>query len=125
MSASANTPNKQIVVRYMRARATKDLEALDSILATGFSHEMRGDQQDREGLLNEVTAFPLVDSEIEFDALVEEADQVACRYRWRGRTPEGKPIAFTGLFIANLRSGQLVSGWGEFDARFLRELAQG
>lgn len=124
MSASANTPNKQIVVRYMRARATKDLEALDSILATGFSHEMRGDQQDREGLLNEVTAFPLVDSEIEFDALVEEADQVACRYRWRGRTPEGKPIAFTGLFIANLRNGQLTSGWGEFDARFLRELAR-
>jgi predicted ester cyclase len=121
----ADTPNKQAVVDYLRARQTRDLDLLDRVVADDFSHEMLGETQDRAGLFAEVEGLPFANGRFEVDALVEEADRVACRYRFSAETPSGRPVSFTGMFIATMRDGQLASGWGEYDAgRLRRQLAE-
>lgn len=108
--------NKQAVREYLRARESKDLAALDRVVTPDFHHQMLGREQDREGLFEEVRTFPFSDCRFEIDALVEEADHVACRYRFSGNAPSGQPVEFTGMFIAQMRDGLLASGWGEYDA---------
>lgn len=108
--------NKQAVREYLRARETCDLQALDRVLTPDFRHEMLGREQDRAGLFEEVASFPFSDQRFHVDALVEEGDQVACRYRLRGTAPSGKSVEFSGMFIAQMSDGRLASGWGEYDA---------
>ena len=115
-----DSPGKRVVLDYLLARQTQDLELLDRVLASDFSHEMLGERQDRASLFEEVERLPFVDARFEVHALVEEGDQVACRYRFSAQTRGGRPVAFTGLFIATIRDGQLASGWGEYDAARLR-----
>lgn len=114
---ASDSVNKRAVSDYLRARATKDLDLLDRVVAPGFRHEMLGREQDRAALFEEVAHFPFSEADFEIDALVEEGDRVACRYRFRGRAPSGRPAEFTGMFIAVVRDGQLISGWGEYDAQ--------
>jgi ketosteroid isomerase-like protein len=112
----AGSANKQVVLDYLAARESRDLGLLDRLVAEDFHHEMLGRRQDREGLFEEVAALPFASGTHEVDALVEEGDRVACRYRFRGTTLAGAPIEFTGMFIAVLRDGRLATGWGEYDA---------
>jgi predicted ester cyclase len=116
----AGSPGKRVVLDYLRARQTRDLQLLDRVVTSDFSHEMMGERQDRASLFAEVESLPFVDARFEVDALVEEGDQVACRYRFFAETSAGRPIAFSGMFIATLRDGRLASGWGEYDAARLR-----
>jgi predicted ester cyclase len=121
----AGSPGKRAVLDYLRARQTRDLQLLDRVVTSDFSHEMNGERQDRASLFAEVERLPFVDARFEVDALVEEGDQVACRYRFFAETSARHPIVFSGMFIATLRDGQLASGWGEYDtARLRRQLDQ-
>jgi predicted ester cyclase len=114
----AGSANKQVVLDDLAAREARDLDQLDRLVAEDFHHEMLGRRQDREGLFEEVAALPFASGAHEVDALVEEGDHVACRYRFRGTTLAGAPVGvgFTGMFIAVLRDGRLATGWGEYDA---------
>jgi predicted ester cyclase len=86
---------------------------------------MLGERQDRDGLFAEVESLPFMNGSFEVDTLVEEANHVACRYRFFADGPGGHSIAFSGMFIAVMRDGQLTSGWGEYDAtRVRRQLAR-
>lgn len=125
MTARADSPNTKVVLDYLRARETRDLELLDRVVSADFSHEMLGKRQDRAALFAEIERLPFVNGRHEIDALVEEDDQVACRYRFHAETSAGDPIAFTGMFIAVMSDGRLAAGWGEYDAgRIRRQLAQ-
>jgi predicted ester cyclase len=109
--------NKQAVRDYLLARATKDLDLLAAVVTDDFHHEMLGVPQDRAGLFDEVASVPFRDGHFDIETLVEESDQVACRYRFTGVSDTEKPVSFTGLFIVSMRDGRLASGWGEYDSR--------
>ncbi len=114
---ASESVNKRAVRDYLRARETRDLDPLDNVVAPSFRHEMLGREQDRAGLFHEVANFPFSEATFEIDALVEKDDRVACRYRFRGKAPNGQPAAFSGMFIAVLNNGQLISGWGSTTPR--------
>lgn len=115
--AAAPSANKAAVLEYLHALEAKDVERLGAVLAPAFSHEMLGESQDRDGLLEEIQHSPFETMTYDVDSLVQEGDQVACRYRFSGTTHSGQAVQFSGMFIALLASGKLVSGWGEYDAR--------
>jgi predicted ester cyclase len=136
MSATSS-PNKDAVLAYLRAREMADLDLLANAVSDDFHHIMNGRDQDRADLFAEVAGAPFTGT-FQVDALVEEDDMVACRYRFegthtgplpigRGRVIEarGAPVSYTGMFIAVIRDGRLASGWGEYDsASILRQTAR-
>ena len=116
----AGSPGKRVVLDYLRAGQTRDLQLLDRVVISDFSHERIGERQDRASLFAAVEGLPFVDARFEVDALVEEGDQVACRYRFFAETSAGRPVAFSAIINATLRDGRPASGWGEYDATRLR-----
>lgn len=82
----ADSPGKRVVLDYLLARQMQDLQLLDRVLTCDFSHEMLGERQDRASLFEEVERLPFVDARFEVHALVEQGDQVACRYRFFAKT---------------------------------------
>jgi predicted ester cyclase len=135
--AGTSSPNKDAVLAYLHAREVADLDLLANVVTDDFHHVMNGRHQDRAALFAEVAAGPFTGT-FQVDALVEEDDMVACRYRFegthtgplpigQGRVIEagGAPISFTGMFIAVMRDGRLASGWGEYDSGWiLRQTAR-
>jgi predicted ester cyclase len=130
--------NESVVRDYLRARETADLDLLDRVVAPGFVHTMRGREQDRDGLFDEVRRIGSVYADMHHDieVLFASGSQVACRYTFRARhvgpLPLAEPIAslygsdvieatgrsvtLTGMFVVEVRDGQLQHGSGEFDA---------
>lgn len=130
--------SEEAVRDYLRARETADLALLDEVVAPGFTHRMRGVDEDRDTLFASVAQGPSVYAEMhhEIEVLLTAGDQVACQYRFRGRhvgplpirgsladlygatqvPATGHTVEMTGMFIAVVRAGQLQSGAGEFDA---------
>jgi predicted ester cyclase len=129
--------NKDVVRTYVRAWETADVELMESVVAPGFTHTMLGQVEDRASLLQRVALSSSLYSDVSYhlDELVAEGDRVAYRWRstarhtgpmplgpvvgsWLGRDAiqaTGETIALSGMFIAIVRDGQLVGGWGEFD----------
>lgn len=109
---------KRVVRRYIDARRTFDAAVLDEVLHPDFVHYMHGRRETRQELFErlETERGALgVFEELESDSL-DEGDQVALRYKWRGQHPQtGEPITFSGMFIAVVEDGQMTTGWGEFD----------
>jgi predicted ester cyclase len=83
---AAMRATEEMVREYLRAREIPDLELLDEVVAEGFVHEMRGQQQDRAGLFAEVNALGKVfaDMRHEIGTLFSTGEQVACRYTLSG-----------------------------------------
>jgi predicted ester cyclase len=134
---AAMRATEETVREYLRAREAPDLELLDEVVAEGFVHEMRGEQQDRAGLFAEVNALGKVfaDMRHEVGALFSSGEQVACQYTFYARhvgamrlserlaeiygagwlPATDRTIRLPGMFIAIVRGGQLRTGWGEYD----------
>ena len=130
--------SEEAVRDYLRARETGDLALLDEVVAPGFTHRMRGVQEDRDTLFARVAqaASLYADMHHEIEVLLTTGVQVVCQYRFRARHVEPLPLSgsladlcgatqipaaggtveMTGMFIAVVRDGQLQSGAGEFDA---------
>jgi predicted ester cyclase len=116
---SDSSINKRAVLDYLTGWETRDLAILDRVLTPEFTHEMNGRLQTRQELFEDVAGTPWESCKFHVDALVEENDKVACRYRFRGETPDGRSVSFTGMFIACMANGRLASGWGEYDTTAL------
>ncbi|MGD9894224.1 MAG: ester cyclase [Dehalococcoidia bacterium] len=73
------------------------------------------------------SAFP--DLQVTIEDLIAEADRVVARLTmrgthdgdFRGRTPTGRPVTWTGIVIYRLRDGRVVEQWSHFDTRALIE----
>lgn len=128
--------NKDVVRTYMRAWEAGDLGLLESVVASDFSHTMLGQVEDRATLLQQVAGMHEVYSDVEYriHELVAEGDRVACYWTSTMRhtdplplgllsaavgkdtlEPSQRTIEMSGLFIAVIRDGRLVGGWGEYD----------
>jgi predicted ester cyclase len=122
---------------YLRAWEDSDVAAMEQLLAPGFSHEVNGRLEDRDGLLARVATADAVMTErrFELDSIVAHDGRVACRCRLIGQhtgpmpispplrdllgtdqiEPTGREISMTGMILATIEDGRLVSGYGEWN----------
>jgi predicted ester cyclase len=132
------TTNEHAIRTYLLARQTGDVHLAGSVITEDFSHEMNGRRQSRAELLAEIEAMGGAFSSAHYEilALVEQGDRVACHYRFsalhtgalpigheRVAVSSGREVHFDGSFVAELREGRLVRGWGTYDSlRLMRQL---
>jgi predicted ester cyclase len=122
---------------YLRAWEASDVPTMERLVAPGFEHEVNGRWEDRDGLLARVRDADSVisDRRFEVDAVLTEGNAVACRCRMIGRhtgvmpvgpplstllgidrvDPTGREISMSGMIMATIEDGRLVSGYGEWD----------
>jgi predicted ester cyclase len=128
---------QEVLHEYLRAWEGSDVSAMERLVAAGFEHEVNGRWEDRDGLLARVRDGDSVisDRRFEVDAILAESNHVACRCRLIGRhtgvmpvgpplstllgidrvEPTGREISMSGMIIATIENGRLVSGYGEWD----------
>jgi predicted ester cyclase len=136
-AVSANDALVDILREYLRAWEGSDVAAMQRLVASGFTHEVNGRLEDRDGLLARVADADAVIGErrFELDAVVADGTQVACRCRLIGRhtgamplgpplrgllgveqiEPTGRDISMSGMIVATIQDGQITSGYGEWD----------
>jgi steroid delta-isomerase-like uncharacterized protein len=136
--------NKRILVRHFDEVLNQGkLDVIDEIYADGYvldapvrtegSVAEHGQTHGRDGLRRRVTSFRTAFPDIAFaiDEMVCEGDRVAVRYAFtgthRGRfgdlEPTGRTIAVSGILIAHLDDGRIVSAVSVFDSGdLLRQL---
>jgi predicted ester cyclase len=128
---------QEVLHEYLRAWEGSDVSAMERLVAAGFEHEVNGRWEDRDGLLARVRDADSVisDRRFEVDAVLTEGNAVACRCRMIGRhtgvmpvgpplstllgidrvDPTGREISMSGMIMATIEDGRLVSGYGEWD----------
>jgi serine phosphatase RsbU (regulator of sigma subunit)/ketosteroid isomerase-like protein len=117
--------NIALVRRFLEARAKRDLDAMDEILAPNFvQHALApGQQLDREGLKHQVAGYAGVFSDVRFviEEQVAAGDKVVSRISGRGThvrsdllgtTPTGREIASMAIFIHRIVEGKISEEWG-------------
>ena len=122
---------------YLRAWEDSNVAAMERLVAARFTHEVTGRLEDRAGLLARVATADAVISERRFhlDSIVAHDGLVACRCRLTGRHtgpmplgppfrdlldteqigPTGREVSMSGMILATIEDGRLVSGFGEWD----------
>lgn len=128
---------RAVLRAYLRAWETADVSEMERLVAPSFEHVVNGRWEDREGLLARVKESDSVIDErrFEIDVLIAEGTSVACRCRLIGTHTGGMPIppplsallgvelieptkrqiSMSGMIVANIEDGRLVSGYGEWD----------
>ena len=123
--------------RYLRAWEDSNVAAMERLVAAGFTHEVNGRLEDRAGLLARVATADAVISQRRFQlgSIVAHDGLVACRCRLTGHHtgpmplgpplrdllgteqigPTGREISMSGMILATIEDGRLVSGYGEWD----------
>lgn len=122
---------------YLRAWENADVSAMEALVAPGFEHVVYGRREDRQGLLARVRESDsvLTERRFEIDALVVDGTWVACRCRLIGKhtgaapvvppfsaalgqsqiEPTFRDLTMSGMIVAEIEDGRLVSGYGEWD----------
>jgi steroid delta-isomerase-like uncharacterized protein len=136
-SARSDAPteaNKAIVRRLIEAINTRDLSALDEVIAPEFIHRNpadptlpRGPEAFRQLMAAWYPAFPEGRETVEDQ--IAEGDKVVTRWSFCGRhdgtlfgvEPTGKTVTFSGIFIDRLKGGKIVEHWDEADILGLME----
>ncbi len=126
-----------VIRDYLRAWENADVSEMERLVAPGFEHVVDGRWEDRNGLLERVRHADAVlsDRRFDIDALVADGAWVACRCRLRGKhtgkmpvppsfaamlgfaeiEPTLQEISMSGMIVAQIEDGRLVSGYGEWD----------
>jgi predicted ester cyclase len=119
--------NKRIVRRYQDIYNSNDLDALGEVLSedlqtpkimAGIPTGIEGAKAAHRMML---AGFP--DYQTTIDDLIAEEDKVVARITmsgtntgsFMGMAPTGKPVSFTGIYIARIVNGKIVEHWGEED----------
>jgi predicted ester cyclase len=130
--------NKALVRRFLEAKATSDLEALDELLAPDFVNHtlLPGQDPSREGYLRSTAedhaAFSDIRTNIEYQATDDDivitrhtAHSIHDRGTLLGMEPTGMEWTLTHIDIHRISGGKVVEAWSASDAGpFLEMLAQ-
>jgi predicted ester cyclase len=130
--------NKALVRRFLEAKATSDLEALDELLAPDFVNHtlLPGQDPSREGYLRSTAedhaAFSDIRTNIEYQATHDDivitrhtAHSIHDRGTLLGMEPTGMEWTLTHIDIHRISGGKVVEAWSASDAGpFLEMLAQ-
>ena len=120
--------NKKIVRRYQEIYNNNDLDALSEVVSedlltpkimAGIATGFEGAKAAHRIML---AGFP--DYQTVIDDLIAEDDKVVARIimsgtntgSFMGIPPTGKPVSFTGIYIARIADGKIVEHWGEEDS---------
>jgi len=136
-ATSVSNVAREVIREYLRAWETADVSEMERLVAPGFEHVVNGSWEDRDGLLARVRASDAVisDRRFEIDVLMAEDTSVACRCRMTGKhtgampivpplsavlgleliEPTHREVSMSGMIVANIEDGRLVSGYGEWD----------
>jgi predicted ester cyclase len=133
----ADQDGPDVLRAYLRAWEDCDVAAMERLVAPGFEHEVNGRWEDRDGLLARVSEADRVISRrrFEVDAIFADGPYVSCRCRLVGIhtgtmplgpplsellgidriEPTGHEVSMSGMIVATVAGGRLVSGYGEWD----------
>lgn len=137
-STTVNDPDLRAVLdEYLRAWERCDTDAMEMLLAEDFAHEVNGRIETRPELIERVRSADAVLSRRRFhvDALVAADDTVAAHCRLVGLhtgdlpvsppmsdllgvdsvAATGREVTITGMIMATIADGQLLSGYGEWN----------
>jgi steroid delta-isomerase-like uncharacterized protein len=120
--------NKRLVRRYQEIYNSNHLEALLEVVSEnlrtpnilpGIPAGVEGAKVAHQIML---TGFP--DYQTTIEDLLAEGDKVAARIRMTGThtgsfmgiPATGKPVSFTGIYIARIADGKIIEHWGEEDS---------
>ncbi len=113
---------KALAYRYMEATRTRDVAAMEAILAPEFSDIMfGGPPRSRAERIVGMPTYPYINTERLGLDMVAEPDgvgggKVAVWYHSRGtHEPTGKPVSYSGMFLLIVREGKITGGYGEMD----------
>jgi predicted ester cyclase len=120
---------KAIVQAFVDAVNNQDWQAIETLVATGFTrHSIAAGEIDVRSRLDlikflraEYITFP--DANEQIVDILGEGDKVAVRMRFRGTQagilgtypPTGKPVDSEYLAIYRIESGLIVEAWAEWD----------
>lgn len=124
---SANHDVKTIYPRLADAVNTRQLDALDALIApTILNHgaepdDPPGAERLKRNFRSLITAFP--DLRIIVEDQIAEGDMVVVRWTdtgthlgsFMGQPPTGKSLLLTGIDILRIADGQIVERWSEYD----------
>ena len=120
--------NKNIVRRYQEIYNSNDLDRLTEVVSEdlltprimpGIPSGITGAKVAHQIML---VGFP--DYQTTIDDLIAEGDKVVARVTMTGThtgdfmgiPATGKPVFFTGVYIARIANGKIVEHWGEEDS---------
>ncbi|MGH2352878.1 MAG: ester cyclase [Chloroflexota bacterium] len=117
----AGEENKAVIRRYYEeAWNGQDLAVVDELVAT--SYKPGGPDGEKHLIAGAHTAFPDIRFTID-DLLAAERDSVVIRWtaqgthqgKFRGISPTGAQVTWSGITIYHLSGGQLIEGWAKSD----------
>lgn len=122
--------NKALITRYVDLVNKRQLDQLDSVLASNYTHhdpalppEMQKGIEGQKQLVGMfIGGFPDLTGTIE--GVVADESQVCARFSWKGThkgelmgvAPTGKTAIINDIGMYRVENGRIVEGWVVFDA---------